>query len=90
MTNARRSSINYSQLYQPQASTGLPARNQSVMVSLQFRTLGEARFNYGLGSVLVNDGVRNADRQPRSPQRYSLDLPDRLAAASMTGRFRVC
>jgi LPS-assembly protein len=53
-------SINYSQLYQPQAYTGLPARNQSVMVSLQLRTLGEARFNYGLGSVLVNDGVRNA------------------------------
>ncbi|MDJ0448306.1 LPS assembly protein LptD [Methylocystis sp. JR02] len=53
-------SINYSQIYQPQANTGLPARNQAVMVSLQFRTLGEARFNYGLGSVLVNDGVRNA------------------------------
>ncbi|MEK4034814.1 LPS assembly protein LptD [Methylocystis sp. IM3] len=51
--------VNYSQIYQPQAYTGLPARNQSVMVSLQFRTLGEARFNYGLGSVLVNDGVRN-------------------------------
>ncbi len=53
-------SVNYSQIYQPQSTTGLPARNQSVMVTLQFRTLGEARFNYGLGSVLVNDGVRNA------------------------------
>ncbi len=52
-------SINYSQIYQPQSYSGLPARNQSVMVTLQFRTLGEARFNYGLGSVLVNDGVRN-------------------------------
>jgi LPS-assembly protein len=52
-------SINYSQIYQPQSYTGLPARNQSVMVTLSFRTLGEARFNYGLGSVLVNDGVRN-------------------------------
>ncbi|HEY8161651.1 MAG TPA: LPS assembly protein LptD [Methylocystis sp.] len=51
--------INYSQIYQPQSYTGLPARNQSIMISLQFRTLGEARFNYGLGSVLVNDGVRN-------------------------------
>ncbi|GLI93096.1 LPS-assembly protein LptD [Methylocystis echinoides] len=51
--------VNYTQLYQPQASTGLPARNQTVMVSLNFRTLGEARFNYGLGSTLVNDGVRN-------------------------------
>ncbi|PPD44134.1 MAG: organic solvent tolerance protein [Methylocystis sp.] len=53
-------SLNYSEIYQPQSYTGLPARNQSVMVSLSFRTLGEARFNYGLGSALVNDGVRNA------------------------------
>ena len=52
--------INYSQIYQPQSYTGLPARNQSVMVSLSFRTLGEARFNYGLGSMLMNDGVQNA------------------------------
>ena len=52
-------SINYSQIYQPQSYTGLPARNQTIMVSLNLRTLGEARFNYGLGSVLVNDGVRN-------------------------------
>jgi len=52
-------SINYSQIYQPQSYTGLPARNQTVMVTLQFRTLGEAKFNYGVGSVLVNDGVRN-------------------------------
>jgi LPS-assembly protein len=52
-------SINYSELYQPQAYTGLPARNQSVMVSLQLRTLGEAKFNYGLGSTMVNDGVNN-------------------------------
>jgi len=28
------------------------------MVSLQLRTLGDVKFNYGLGSVLVNDGVR--------------------------------
>lgn len=51
-------SINYTSLYQPQSFTGLPARNQTVMLSLQLRTLGEARFNYGLGSSLVNDGVR--------------------------------
>ncbi|MEF3365423.1 LPS assembly protein LptD [Methylocystis sp. 9N] len=50
-------SINYSQIYQPQSLTGLPARNQTVMVTLQLRTLGEAKFNYGIGSVLVNDGV---------------------------------
>jgi LPS-assembly protein len=51
-------SINYSQIYQPQSYTGLPARSQTVMVTLQLRTLGEAKFNYGVGSVLVNDGVR--------------------------------
>ncbi len=37
----------------------MPARNQTVMVTLQLRTLGEAKFNYGVGSVLVNDGVRS-------------------------------
>lgn len=50
--------VNYSSLYQPQSFTGLPARNQTVTVSLQLRTLGDAKFNYGLGSVLFNDGVR--------------------------------
>lgn len=50
--------VNYSSVYQAQASTGLPARNQTIMVSLQLRTLGDAKFNYGLGSVLLNDGVR--------------------------------
>ncbi len=58
-------SINYSQIYQPQSLTGLPARNQTVMVTLQLRTLGEAKFNYGVGSVLVNDGVRSTTTSPR-------------------------
>jgi LPS-assembly protein len=51
-------SINYQQIYQPQASTGLPARNQTVMVTLELRTLGQARFNSGLGYMQVNDGVK--------------------------------
>jgi LPS-assembly protein len=51
--------VNYSSVYQAQASTGLPARNQTIMVSLQLRTLGDARFNYGLGSILLKDGVRS-------------------------------
>jgi LPS-assembly protein len=29
------------------------------MVSLQLRTLGDAKFNYGLGSILLKDGVRS-------------------------------
>jgi len=33
------------------------------MVSLQLRTLGEARFNYGLGSVPIHDGVRSPQQQ---------------------------
>lgn len=52
--------FNYMQFYQQQAFTGLPARNQTVMLSLQLRTLGEAKFNYGLGAVVSNDGVRNS------------------------------
>jgi LPS-assembly protein len=51
--------VNYSSIYQPQSTTGLPARNQTIMVSLQLRTLGDAKFNYGLGSVLLKDGVRS-------------------------------
>jgi len=51
--------VNYSSIYQPQSVTGLPARNQTIMVSLQLRTLGDAKFNYGLGSVPLNDGVRS-------------------------------
>ena len=51
-------SVNYTSIYAPQASTGLPARNQTVMLSLKLRTLGEIRTGVGLGSVLVNDGVR--------------------------------
>jgi LPS-assembly protein len=51
--------VNYSSVYQAQAATGLPARNQTIMVSLQLRTLGDAKFNYGLGSILLKDGVRS-------------------------------
>ena len=34
-------SINYTSIYAPQASTGLPARNQTVMLSLKLRTLAK-------------------------------------------------
>jgi len=50
--------INYSSSYQPQAGTNLPARNQTVMVTLQLRTLGTITFSQGLGSVLTNDGIK--------------------------------
>lgn len=50
--------VNYSSVFQGNTSTGL-SRNQTIMVSLQLRTLGDAKFNYGLGSLLLNDGVRS-------------------------------
>ncbi len=50
-------SINYAQVYQ-QTSDGVPARNQFVYVTLNLRTLGEAKFNYGLGFIRNQDGVR--------------------------------
>jgi LPS-assembly protein len=52
-------SVSYTSIYAPQASTGLPARNQTIMLSLKLRTLGEIKTGIGLGSVLVNDGVRS-------------------------------
>ncbi len=51
-------SLNYTSIYAPQASTGLPARNQTVMLTLKLRTLGEIKTGVGLGSTLINDGVR--------------------------------
>jgi len=49
--------INYSSRYQPQSS-GQPARNQTILLSLQLRTLGELKTSVSLGSVPINDGVR--------------------------------
>jgi len=50
--------VNYTSNYQPQAGTNLPARNQTIMVTLQLRTLGSISFSEGLGSVLTNDGIK--------------------------------
>jgi LPS-assembly protein len=50
--------LNYTSIYAPQASTGLPARNQTILLSLKLRTLGEIKTGVGLGSVLLNDGVK--------------------------------
>jgi LPS-assembly protein len=50
--------VNYTSNYQPQANTSLPARNQTVMVTLQLRTLGTLSFSQGLNSVMLNDGVK--------------------------------
>lgn len=49
-------SVNYSSTYQPN-SLGQPARNQTVIVSLQLRTLAQGSFGASLGSTALNDGV---------------------------------
>ena len=48
--------VNYSSNYQPN-SYGLPARNQTILVSLQLRTLGQGSFGASLGSTALNDGL---------------------------------
>ena len=47
---------NYSSSYQAN-SFGLPARNQTIIVSLQLRTLAQGSFGASLGSSALNDGV---------------------------------
>ena len=51
-------SINYTSVYQPNALTGLPSRNQTILLSLQLRTLGEAKVGASLASVPVTDGIK--------------------------------
>ncbi len=48
--------VNYSTSYQPN-SLGQPARNQTVLVSLQLRTLAQGSFGASLGSTALKDGV---------------------------------
>ena len=48
--------VNYSSTYQPN-SLGQPARNQTVLVSLQLRTLAQGSFGASLGSTALKDGI---------------------------------
>ncbi len=50
--------VNYSSMYQVNSSTGLPGRNQTILLTLQLRTLGEAKVGASLGFLPVNDGVK--------------------------------
>ena len=50
--------LRYTSNYQPQVGTGQPARNQTFLLSLQFRTLGEIKFGEGLSAIPIHDGVR--------------------------------
>jgi len=50
--------LKYSSIYQPEVSTGQPARNQTFLLTLQFRTLGDLKVGEGLGAIPIHDGVR--------------------------------
>ncbi len=48
--------VNYASIYQDKG-TGSAVRNQTVLVQLQLRTLGDTRVTQSLGSVKVEDGL---------------------------------
>ena len=48
--------VNYTSIYQEKGGVG-PVRNQTVMVQLQLRTLGETRWQSDLGYTKVQDGL---------------------------------
>ena len=50
--------VRYSSFYQPDVGTGQPARNQTFLLTLQFRTLGDVKFGEALGEIPIHDGVR--------------------------------
>ncbi|HMN74185.1 MAG TPA: LPS assembly protein LptD, partial [Rhodoblastus sp.] len=52
--------INYTSTYQVNASTGLPGRNQTLLMTLNLRTLGEAKVGASLGFVPQNDGLKQS------------------------------
>ncbi len=52
--------VNYTSTYQVNSSTGLPGRNQTILFTLQLRTLGEAKVGANLGFVALNDGLKQA------------------------------
>ena len=52
--------ISYTSVYQVNSSTGLPGRNQTLLMSLQLRTLGEAKVGASLGFTPLNDGLKQA------------------------------
>ena len=48
--------VNYTSVY-TQNSGGAPVRNQTVLVQLQLRTLGDTRLQSSLGDIKVQDGL---------------------------------
>lgn len=52
--------VNYTSVYQVNTSTGLPGRNQTILATLQLRTLAEAKIGASLGFVPLNDGLKQS------------------------------
>ena len=48
--------VNYTSVYTDKSGTG-PVRNQTVLVQLQLRTLGDTRLQSSLGDIKVQDGL---------------------------------
>ena len=49
-------SVNYTSVYQEKSGIG-PVRNQTILVQLQLRTLGETRWQSDVGYTKVQDGL---------------------------------
>ena len=52
-------SVNYTSVYQD-TGTGSPVRNQSVILQLQLRTLGDTRVQSSLSDIKVQDGLNSS------------------------------
>ena len=50
-------SVNYTSVYQDNGTGTTPVRNQTVLVQLQFRTLGDTSVKSNLGNVAYTDGI---------------------------------
>jgi LPS-assembly protein len=48
--------VTYASVYQDKG-TGTPVRNQTVLVQLQLRTLGDTRVQSSLSAMRVDDGL---------------------------------
>ena len=52
--------VTYSSVYEVNSMTGLPGRNQTILATLQLRTLAEAKVGASLGFVPLNDGLKQS------------------------------
>ncbi|NDA47127.1 MAG: LPS-assembly protein LptD [Alphaproteobacteria bacterium] len=51
---------NYTSIYQDNGSGSAPIRNQSLMLTLQLRTLGDTKIKSNVGDIRIDDGLSNS------------------------------